>query len=71
MPGQNPGAKFLRRIGLYFDESTWDGCDFFCPAGENTYIFATAKVKNLFEQHEIEGFTFTPLTQTTWFPKAV
>ena len=70
MPGQKPGKKFIRRIGLFFDGSTWDGSDFFCPAGENTYMFVTEKVKNLFEQHEIEGFTFTPLTKATWFPKA-
>jgi hypothetical protein len=70
VPGQKPGKKYVLRMGLYFDGSTWDGSDFFCPAGENTLRFATEKVKNLFEQHQIEGFTFTPLTKATWYPKA-
>lgn len=69
VPGQKPGKKYVLRIGLYFDASTWDGSDFFCPEGENTCKFVTERVKSLFEQNAIEGFTFTPLTEATWYPK--
>lgn len=68
VPGQNPNKKFPRHIGLYFDEATWDGSDIFCPEGKNTYKFATQRVKDLCDKHEIRGFRFTPLTQTTWYP---
>lgn len=68
-PGQRPGKKFVRRIGLYFDDSTWDGSDLFCPAGENNYIFVTERVKDLFEKIAIEGFEFTPLAEATWYPQ--
>ena len=67
-PGESPNNKFATHVGLYFDESTWDGSDFFCPAGLNTYMFATAKVKQVFEEHHIPGFDFTPLTEATWIP---
>lgn len=67
VPGQE-GKEFAEHIGLYFDESTWDGSDFFCPAGENSYKFCTEKVKNLFNKHEIRGFDFTSLAEATWIP---
>lgn len=67
-PGESAESKFALRVGLYFDETTWDGSDFFCPAGNNSYMFATEKVKNVFEQHDIGGFEFTPLTEATWIP---
>jgi len=69
VPGQRQGKKFVLRAGLYFDEATWGGSDFFCPAGENTYMFVTDRVKSVFEQHSIEGFEFPPLTEATWYPK--
>ena len=55
------------RMGLYFDESSWDGSDFFCPEGENMWMFATERVKNLFEEYMIKGFEFTPLTEATFY----
>jgi len=69
VPGQRPGKKNVLRIGLYFDELTWDGSDFFCPEGRNSYMFVTERVKNLFEQRGIEGFEFSSLTETKWYPK--
>ncbi len=66
VPGQKAGIKFIQRVGLYFDESSWDGSDFFCPAGNNTYMFATERVKSLLEENEIRGFKFTPLTHAPW-----
>ena len=68
VPGESPDDKFAEHVGLYFDESTWDGSDFFCPAGQNAHVFATAKVKQVFEEHHIPGFDFTPLTEATWIP---
>ncbi|TWU09054.1 hypothetical protein CA54_42940 [Symmachiella macrocystis] len=68
-PGQKEGRKFIRRIGLFFDESTWDGSDFFCPEGNNTYTFATARVKNLLDENNIRGLVFTPLAETTWISR--
>ena len=70
LAGQKPGKKFVRRIGIYFDESTWDGSDFFCPVGDNSYIFATKRVKDLFQANGIEGFEFIPLAEATWYPHA-
>ena len=55
-------------MGLCFDESTWDGSDFFCPAGRNAYKFVTDKVKDLFQENQIEGFEFIPLSAATWYP---
>lgn len=69
-PGwERPGLKNIQRIGLYFEESTWDGSDFFCPAGENSHSFVTEKVKSLLQQNKIKGVELTPLTKATWFPK--
>lgn len=67
VPGQKSGHRYVRYKGLYFDESTWDGSDLFMPEGDNTYMFATERVKNLFEEHMIKGFEFTPLTEATWY----
>jgi hypothetical protein len=69
MPGQKPGIKYVLRMGLYFDATTWDGSDFFCPEGRNAYMFATERVKRLFEQNAIKRFKFTPLAEATWYPK--
>lgn len=66
-PGQE-GEAFAEHIGLYFNEFTWDGSDLFCPAGINTYMFATEQVRNLFEEYDLGGFEFTPLTEATWYP---
>ncbi len=68
VPDQNrrPGTPDL--VGIYFDESTWDGSDLFCPAGTNALLFATAKVKDLFESCKLSGFRFTPLNEAMWYP---
>ena len=62
---RKPGTPDL--MGMYFDESTWDGSDFFCPAGNNSYKFVTEAVKSMFEEHKIHGFEFTPLTKAMYY----
>ncbi|MCR9115715.1 MAG: hypothetical protein NXI22_02060 [bacterium] len=63
---RKPGTPDL--VGMYFDESTWDGSDFFCPAGTNAYKFVTDEVRQLFAQHRIKGFQFTSLNKAMWYP---
>lgn len=60
-----PGTPDL--IGLFFDESSWDGSDFFCPAGNNANIFVTERVKSLFDRHSITHFNFERLTEAMWY----
>ncbi len=70
IPGEDPDGRFVRRIGLYFEESTWDGSDWFCPAGNNGYKFATERVRNLLKENHIRGAELMSLTHTTWISRA-
>jgi len=54
------GKPYKVKIGLYFDEATWDGSDVFTPEG-TTFVFVTAKVKQALEEAKITGVNFTPL----------
>ncbi len=47
-PGETSNKQFPLRVGIYFEESSWDGSDFCCPEGVNAYMFVTEKVRNLF-----------------------
>lgn len=49
------------KIGLFFDETTWDGSDIFNP--KNTgLIFIKEKVKHLFEKNKITNTQFECIT---------
>lgn len=67
-PGESPESRFAERVGMFFDELSWDGSDFFCPTGQNSYKLVTEKVKDIFSEHDIQGFEFTPLTEARWYP---
>lgn len=67
-PGEKTNTKYSLRKGLYFDAASWDRSDFFCPTGNNSYIFVTARVREICENNEVFGFRFTPLSNTTWYP---
>lgn len=70
VPGQKLGKNYVQHRGMYFDESTWDGSDFFLSNEGGSFVFATDRVKNLFDKYKIEGFEFTPLTEATWYKKS-
>lgn len=42
------GPEFVRKVGLYFDPTTWDGSDFFVPEG-TAFIFVSKRVHDIIE----------------------
>jgi len=54
------GKPYKIKIGLFFDESTWDGSEMFVPE-DTAHVFVIGKVKRLLEQAKISNVTFTPL----------
>ena len=54
------GKPYKVKIGLYFDEGTWDGSDVFTPEG-TTFVFVTVKVKQALEEAKITGVDLTAL----------
>lgn len=64
--GQNLNAQFPQFRGIYFDESTWDGSDFFLSGRRGRRVFVTEAVKRVFEDNAIANVMFTPLTEATW-----
>lgn len=52
--------------GCKFEEGTWDGSDFFCPAGALS-IFCTEKVRDTFERDEITNWKLTDLEVFRWY----
>jgi hypothetical protein len=58
-----PGGQFPVWTGLYFEEATWDGSDFFMPAGHNGHMFATKRAVEAFQRANATGVTFTPLSE--------
>lgn len=59
-------AKCYR--GVFFDESSWDGSDFFLADEGETWYFVTERVRSLFHRHEIRNVRFTPMSEfeITW-----
>lgn len=53
----DPNKKFKARVGLYFDENSWDGSDFFSPK-EKMFVFVTEKVKNALEKEGLSNIYF-------------
>jgi hypothetical protein len=61
-PGQYPHNT---NIGFFFDESTWDGSDFFC-AGDQAGFFITAKARTIMQMQKLKNVAFKS-TQTGHF----
>ena len=57
-----PGGVFPAWFGIFFDEGTWDGSDFFVPEG-TTLIGVTEPVKRAFEKTKVRNVRFQPLDQ--------
>jgi hypothetical protein len=66
LPVDDPDSLFIEYLGFYFDESTWDGSDFFMSKQRGSRMFVTEAVKNLFEINRITDFIFTPLPEVKW-----
>jgi hypothetical protein len=58
-----PGGVFPRWRGLYFDPSTWDGCDVFTSASDIAWVFVVEAVKSAFEKAKVKNVLFTPLDE--------
>lgn len=55
------GKPYIVKIGLHFDESTWDGSEVFTPQGA-TFVFVTDKVRRAVESARISNVTITRLS---------
>lgn len=42
-----PAGRFTRLRGLFFDESSWDGSDFFMPRDRTGWIFVTRRIRDV------------------------
>jgi hypothetical protein len=58
-----PAGIFPMWKGLLFDPESWDGSDFFMPAGAVGWKFVVEEVKTAFEKAKIRNVEFTPLDQ--------
>lgn len=59
----NPrGEIYYRWKGFYFDLSTWDGSDFFCPEG-STFKIVTKRVKDSIEKAKFTAIEFEQITE--------
>ncbi len=56
------GRPYEAWVGLYFDESSWDGSHCFMPADKN-YIFVTGDVKRSIEDAGASNFRFERLAE--------
>lgn len=61
--GVYPGGRVARSRGLYFDEESWDGSDFFMEAGRTGWKFVTRRVVNLFRTNRIRNVAFERLDE--------
>lgn len=57
-----PGGVFPIWKGLYFDETTWDGSDFFVAAGTG-FKFIVEGVKRAFQKAKVKNALLTPLDE--------
>lgn len=60
------GPVFIKRLGLYFDLTTWDRSDFFNPE-KTLNIFITQKVKDLIEKHKLTNVRITSISEVENF----
>jgi hypothetical protein len=59
--------SFPRYRGLYFEESSWDGSDFWCSTDDTAYRFVTNRARSLFEEVCPGCLRFTPLAEVERF----
>jgi hypothetical protein len=58
-----PGRRVPMLRGLYFDEASWDGSDFFVPQG-SALLLASERVKDAFAKAKVRGgLKFRPLNE--------
>ena len=60
-----PAGLFPVSKGFFFDEASWDGSDFFVPAGTN-FKLVSAEVKKTIEKLKARHITFDALDQFLW-----
>lgn len=58
-----PAGVFPWWRGLYFDPATWDGSDFFMPAGNVGWVFVTEAVKRALEKAKVRNVEFIALSE--------
>ena len=58
-PGGNPYEAWR---GFYFDESTWDGSDLFCP-GDTAHVIVTDRIRTAAEREKLTNVSFVRLTE--------
>lgn len=56
------GRRVQRRVGMYFDQQTWDGSDIFMPE-QCGFVFVVERVKRALEKTKVKNFSFTRLTE--------
>ena len=60
------GPEFIKKVGLYFDPESWDGCDFFSP-DQTLFIFITAKAKELASNYNFTNVRIEPISEEEKF----
>lgn len=60
----DPSARYVQAKGAYFDESAWDGSDFFWVAGVKAI---TKRVRDLIIRMKIRNVKIVPLTEVTFW----
>lgn len=56
------GKEYEAHFGLYFDIDTWDGSDFFVPAGSYR-TFITEKVKEKLDKAQLSNLHIVPISE--------
>ena len=52
-----------RYKGLFFDETQWDGSDFFMAPDETLWVFTTDRVRRCFESRKFKNVSLTPIAE--------
>ena len=52
--------------GCEFDYDTWDGSDFFCPAGTMS-VFCTEKAKEFFDLNKVTNISLEDISTVEWY----
>lgn len=55
------GKACWHRKGLFFEPSSWDGSDVFCPSDGSGFIFLLDRVKRLLEKAKVRNVKFKKL----------
>jgi hypothetical protein len=56
------GGAISTRLGLPFEQSSWDGTDIFVPSGTG-YILCVERVRELFRKHGVTNARLTPIEE--------